>query len=127
MTTDEIIHINVFFEKSRAARFAEVAEKEKQRAKWTDKLNHSPGLKPEFAIWLPSNAPILEQLKQKGAPEACSIISSSSRLDGKSMRLEEAIEAVKVDGWGSVIICITGKLGYYYGERGERRALLIKR
>lgn len=126
MTQDEILHVKTFFEKGRSERFAEMGDKEKPRAKWTDKLNHAPGLKPEHASWLPSNADIVTQLKQKGAPETCSIISNSSRLDGKSMPLEEAVEEVKRDGWGSVLICIPGKLGYYYGESGERRALLTR-
>ena len=126
MNTDEILHVKAFFEKGRSERFAEMGDKEKTRSKWTDKLNHSPGLKPEHTTWLPSNADILTQLKQKGAPQTCSIISNSSRLDGKSMDLEEAIKEVKHDGWGSVLICIPGKLGYYYGESGEQRALLTR-
>jgi len=126
MTPDEILQVKTFFEMNRFERFAEMGGKEKPRAKWTDKLNHAPGLKPEHASWLSSNADISAQLKQKGAPETCSIISNSSRLDGKSMRLEEAIEEVQRDGWGSILICIPGKLGYYYGESGERRALLTR-
>jgi hypothetical protein len=126
MAPDEILHVKTFFEKGRSERFAEMGDKEKSRAKWTDKLNHAPGLKPDHASWLPSNVDIIAQLKQKGAPETCTIISNSSRLDGKRMRLEEAIEEVKRDGWGSVLICIPGKLGYYYGESGELRALLTR-
>ena len=126
MTQDEILHVKTFFVKGRSERFAEMGDKEKSRAKWTDKLNHAPGLKPEHTSWLPSNADIVVLLKQLGAPETCSIISNSSRLDGKSMQLVEAIEEVKHDGWGSALICIPGKLGYYYGESGERRALLTR-
>ena len=126
MREDEILHVKAFFEKGRSERFAEMGDKEKQRSKWTDKLNHSPGLKAEHVSWLPSNADIITELKKKGAPDTCSIISNSSRLDGEKMPLEEAIKEVKQDGWGSVLICIPGKLGYYYGESGERSALLTR-
>ena len=126
MTEDEVHHVKAFFEKGRSERFAEMGDKEKQRSKWTDKLNHSPGLKAEHVSWLPSNADIINELKKKGAPDTCSIISNSTRLDGKKMSLEEAIKEVKQDGWGTVLICIPGKLGYYYGESGERRALLTR-
>lgn len=126
MTEDEILHVKAFFEKGRAERFAETGDKEKQRAKWTDKLNHSPGVKPEYVSWLPSNADIITELKKNGAPDTCSIISNSARLDGTKMTLEEAIKGVKADGWGSVLICIPGKLGYYYGESGERRGILAR-
>lgn len=126
MSDDEILHVKAFFQKGRAERFAEMGDKEKHRAKWTDKLNHSPGLKPEHVSWLPSNADIITELKKKGAPATCSIISNSTRLDGTKMPLEEAIKGVKEDGWGSIVICIPGRLGYYYGESGERRGLLTR-
>jgi len=126
MTEDEILHVKAFFEKGRSERFAEIGDKEKQRAKWTDKLNHSPGFKSEHIFWLPSKTDIFAELKKKGAPDTCAIISNSSRLDGKKMPLEEAIKEVQHDGWGSILICIPGKLGYYYGESGERRGLLTR-
>lgn len=126
MTEDEVLHVKAFFEKGRSERFAVMGDKEKQRSKWTDKLNHSSGLKPEYVSWRPPSADIITELKKKGAPDACSIISNSSRLDGKKLPLEEAIKEVKQDGWGSVLICIPGKLGYYYAESGERRGLLTR-
>lgn len=56
----------------------------------------------------------------------CYVVSDASDIDGQEMPLAEAIEAIELRGWGALISCIPGELGYYYDECGARRALLMR-
>jgi len=51
-------------------------------------------------------------------------VSAVGVLDGQEMWLEDAISQTEAGGWGTLIGCTPGRLGYYYGEAGEQRLLL---
>lgn len=51
-------------------------------------------------------------------------VISDSKIDGKVMPLPDAIHATSMNGSGTIISCIPGRLAYYYDEVGERRGLL---
>jgi len=58
-------------------------------------------------------------LRRMGAPETCYVISESE-LDEKEMGLLSALKETIGYGFGTVISCIPGRLGYFEGEVRER-------
>lgn len=123
---EELI-IKNFFQRTRRERYFEIRNKEKQRSKWLDKLNHTPGLETRYTTWLTPKDDAFSILKSKGAPEKCFVISCFDEIDKKEMKLLEAIEKTKISGWGTIIGCIPGKLGFYYGELGESSAIIERK
>jgi hypothetical protein len=63
-------------------------------------------------------------LRIRGAPAACWLVSQRSDWDGRQMPLTNALEAVVGAGFGTVISCIAGRLGYFEGEGPSDRHLL---
>ncbi|HEX9097159.1 MAG TPA: hypothetical protein VF990_13800 [Candidatus Dormibacteraeota bacterium] len=66
-------------------------------------------------------------LRVKGAPAVCWLVSERSDWDGRQMPLANALDAVVGAGFGTVISCIPGRLGYFEGESPENRHLLERR
>ena len=119
--------ISSFFKPGRKERYLTIRGNKKRRNKWLDKLNHTPGLIEKYQTELNSKANIYAELKKRGAPEGCFVISCSEEIDLKEMSLNEAINQSEIFGWGTIISCIPGSLAYYYGEMGEQRVILEKR
>ncbi len=70
---------------------------------------------------------VLTELRQRGAPEACYVISTRSDLDGRTMPLAEALGEVHAMQMGTLISCIPGQLAYYEGEDPHERYVLHRR
>jgi len=66
-------------------------------------------------------------LRVRGAPAACWLVSERSEWDGRQMPLANALDSVIGAGFGTVISCIPGRLGYFEGEGPENRHLLERR
>ena len=92
----------------------------KGRQKVRQYLDHEMRFDPRHVVpltGLESLPPrILKRLQESGAPEQCFIVSSDQRIDGREMRLADAIDAVIASASGSCISCIPGKLAYWQGE-----------
>ncbi|RLB59186.1 MAG: hypothetical protein DRI90_15740 [Deltaproteobacteria bacterium] len=116
--------VSRFFVRPRAKRFLAIRAHPQKRRKWLDKLSHSPGLDSRYVRWLSKDADVLKHLRRHGAPDECFVISASPELDGAVMDVETALARVMALGYGAVIACIPDRLAYYYGELGERHALL---
>jgi hypothetical protein len=99
----------------------------KKRSRFLNRLNHTIDLDERFATWYKSNADILQILLTKGAPSNCYLMSAASELDQKELPLKDAIGLIPLHGWGTILCAIPGKLGYYYDEGGERRAILERK
>jgi hypothetical protein len=119
--------IRAFFASAKRERYLTLFAKPKGRAKALRKLNHAHFFDPRYAIELPTMTDVLLLLRSKGAPETCHVISDSARLDGQDMPLAEALPMAEIEMSGTLIGCIPGQLGYYYGEAGEQRLLLEKK
>ena len=119
--------VETFFVAGRQERYFTIRNNKLRRRKWLDKLNHTPGLNERYVHWIDSNTDVLAVLRGKGAPDICYVISCSQEIDRREMQLEEALAETEILGWGTVIGCIPGALGYYYGEMGSKlRAILEK-
>lgn len=43
---------------------------------------------------------------------------------GRQMPLREALRAIEIQMFGTLVRCVPGSLAYYYGENGEERVIL---
>ncbi len=72
------------------------------------------------------NVDVLSLLRSKGAPESCFVISDSSEIDRTEQVLATALQKMREYGWGTIISCIPGQLGFFYGEEGGIQLILEK-
>jgi hypothetical protein len=98
----------------------------RRRTQFLDCLNHCRDLDPRYARPLASNVDVLALLRSHGAPDRCYVLSAADELDSREMTLAEAVSDAAMLGWGTIISCIPGRLGYYHDEQGERRYLLVR-
>nr|AAK28570.1 hypothetical protein [uncultured bacterium] len=123
MNTFDAAIIATFIAPERRYRYTEMLSS-KKRSQFLGRLNHTIDLDERFTTWLKSNADILKILREKDAPTNCYLMSADLELDQKEFPLQEALTLIPCGGWGTILCSIPGKLGYYYGECGERRAIL---
>jgi len=67
---------------------------------------------------------ILRVLRLKGARQTCWVISEDSDLDGKELRLEDAVERTIGSDMGTILSCVPGRLAVFAGE--DEKLLLAK-
>jgi hypothetical protein len=60
------------------------------------------------------------------APTQCLLISSNKKLDQKALPLQEALNSIVGMGYGTLVICVPDKLGYFEGEEQNDRWLLAR-
>lgn len=116
--------IRAFITPARRTRWLESLASAKRRARMLDHLNHCRDLDERYATLLPSNTDVVALLRSRGAAPMCYVLSDTKEIDGQMLPLAEAVSAAELGGWGTIISCIKGQLGYYYDELGERRMLL---
>ncbi len=101
---------------------------EKRRRDVRDLLDHSVRLDPRFCRHLTGSeafaAPVDALLRKAGAPALCYVLAANSQLDGREMRLREALDAIIGDGEGAFISCIPGRLGFYEGAEMKSSYIL---
>ena len=119
--------IKAFIVHGKCNRYIELLAKPKRRKKILDDLNHCRDINPKYSTEVHSHSDIFQLLKSKGAPETCYVISDVPELDGREMPLSDALDEVEIGIWGTLIGCVPGRLGYYYGESGERRSILERK
>ena len=120
---DEEATVHAFIIKEKKQRYIDMLANSKKRAKIVDDLNHCRDIDERFAtpvLW--NNA--FDELKKRGAPVTCRLISSISGLNEKVLPLAAALPLVEEGGWGTILCCIPGQLAYYFDECGFRRLIL---
>lgn len=122
-TNDETV-ISLAIERTSRSRYREGLLIPKKRRKLLDKLNHNPPLDPRHTKWFPSFTKAVDSININPSKEVY-ILSDTDEIDGKHMSFEDAISKVPSFGWGT-IICISQTLAIYYGECGERAAVIQK-
>ena len=118
--------IQAFVIKEKKQRYLEMLANSKKRAKFLDGLNHCSDLDERFTTpvcWHDA----IDELRKRGAPDRCHIISSINEFDGIDLPLAAALLWVEQQGWGTIICCIPGQLAYYYDECGFRRLILERK
>jgi len=98
----------------------------KRRDDITRELAHFKWLDMRFAKKIAPNqqtpSAIAALLRSKGAGLTCTVISESSKMDGRELGLDEALREVVGYGMGTILSCIPGKLAYFEDE--DERLLL---
>ena len=63
-------------------------------------------------------------LQSRAAPELCYVVSENAGLDGRTLRLKDALGLIVGMSIGTLVSCIPGRRRYFEGEdRGERFVL----
>lgn len=119
--------IRAFISPPRRTRWLESLASAKRRRRFLDRLNHCWDLDERYAKLLSSNVDIVAVLMDHGAPTTCYVLSDTTALDGQELPLAEAVTEAELNGWGTIISCLPGRLAYYYDECGERRMLLERK
>ena len=113
--------VRAFADPSKKARYLSLLGSKKGRATFLVELPHSLALDPRCAFAVDGDAmAVLRMLQQRGAPATCHLISASPDLDGRTIRLEEAVDlVVNEDHEGAIIVCLPGELAYYEDDYGH--------
>jgi hypothetical protein len=69
---------------------------------------------------------LLRLLRERGAPELCHVVAQDDEVDGRNLRLLDAVEACIDDG-AALLICIPGRLALHFPEPPESPVLLESR
>ncbi|HSH58489.1 MAG TPA: hypothetical protein VK988_02390 [Acidimicrobiales bacterium] len=120
--------VRAFMLRDRRDRWIASLSTARRRRKATDRLAHLRDLDPRYAHRLePSgqqSSVILDELRRRGAPATCHVISENTSLDARDLPLEDILDEVVGSMHGTIVICVAGELAYYEGEdQGERYIL----
>jgi hypothetical protein len=102
----------------------------KHRRKFLHSLYHQPPFPDSYVTDLSHKQPhipperIFAELRARGAPDECYVISNDSEYDGTTMKLEEALNEV---GDGSILLCIPARLAYWESENGSDKWIAERR
>ena len=129
MNHSEEMFARSFIVPEKRERYLSLLQSKKGRDKLRERFYHHPDLDPRFAHLVPagqqSSTSIERLLRSKGAPDTCWVMSTNDEIDGREMKLAEALEEV---AWycddGTLLSCIPGRLAYFeLAEPGERYIL----
>lgn len=122
--------IRAFIVPDKCERYLCLFGTKKGRRKLTARLDHNHDLDSRSLHRVPpsiqSAGSIHALLKQRGAPSSCHVISANCHLDGQQMELSDALAETVGYGFGTIISCIPGKLGYFEAEDPGERYLLYR-
>jgi hypothetical protein len=131
MSDREMRLIQAFVLPAKRERYAGFLGSPKRRAKFLRELHHFRDFAPRYLVDVKggtdSSAGLLAELRRRGAPDECHVISASSRLDNTTMPLTTAIPEIFGLVEGTLICCIPGTLAYYEGEAPKGRFILDRR
>jgi hypothetical protein len=120
--------LSKFIEPVHRPRFRDSLRDEKLRVKLRDRLAHFDWLDTRY-IQDPGRLDaesVIGRLRSLGAPGTCLIVSEDDELDGRFMRLDDAVAAALWDNVGTLISCIPGRLAFYIDELRREAAVLVR-
>jgi len=132
--------IRAFIIPAKRQRYLDKLGSQKTRGKFiSSHLHHMADLDERYAEELDPHMPLVEwenrhtaritsiyeQLRGRGAPSRCYVISTSD-LDGQEGELRETLERVVGSHEGTFISCIPGRLAYFEGEDENERYILMR-
>lgn len=119
----ETATVQAFIIKEKKQRYLDMLADPKKRDKIVDGLNHCRDIDERFATPVAWNVAI-DELRRRGAPDTCHVLSSITGMDGIDLPLAAAIHMMEEGGWGTILCCLPGQLAYYFDEWGLRRLIL---
>lgn len=121
---NEEILISLAIDRAQLSKYHDLPKASKKRTRMLAKLNHKPPLDMRRTEWFSSFSKALQTIHVEPTAEVY-LLSSASEIDGRIMIFREAIEAVLRAGWGT-IIGVSPSLAIWYGEQGQRGAIIKK-
>lgn len=102
----------------------------KKRKKLSDERRHFRDLDPDCLVEIdPSDYEVERihgRLRERGAGTHCHAISSHPEIDGRRLPLTDALTEVVFKGGGTLLSCMSGRLGYFEGEHRKDRYILAR-
>jgi hypothetical protein len=133
MTDDSEAHetgLSAFVSRDGRARFRELLKSPRGRRKLRSELAHFSHLDPTLAteqVGAGRASELVDRLRNLGAGESCYLLAESADLDGKTIRLEDALAAIAAqDHLAAFVSCVPGRLAYFHGEDREQRFILVR-
>jgi hypothetical protein len=122
---DEADLVVPFVEPDKRGRCVTLMGSTNGRRKFIAGLDHWRDFDHRFASRVPaaqqSSTELARLLRAWGSEDTVRIVSTNRELDGKKLRLEEALEGTIGMGHGTILVCAAGRLAYYESEEpGER-------
>ena len=95
------------------------------RKKFVARLAHLDLLDTRFAHLIDPQEQTIDSiegdLKGRGAPSSCYVVSENPSVDGRRMAFRDALETIVGSGMGTFLSCVTGSLAYFEGEEPGAR------
>lgn len=122
MNEDALISLAI--DRPQRGRYRLLLANPKKRNWLLGKLNHRPPLDPRYTRWFASLTKALASIEVAPSTQVY-LLSFDEELDGTSMSFADAVDQVPMHGWGT-LIGVSPCLALYYGECGERAAVIMK-
>lgn len=125
----EVDTIRAFVVPAKRDRYVAFLTNQKRRKEFSRDLAHWNDFDPRWIVRIvPSSQNpkgIGETLKKHGAPDVCQAISELEELDGREIRLADALQRIVGYQMGTILCCIPGRLAYFENE--DTRFILQRR
>lgn len=129
MNEHEQAFVRAFIVPDKQDRYLQKLASARHRREFLRKLHHGFDFERKYLVHVPpaeqTAALIQKRLHKLGAPDSCHVIAAHSELDGKALRLEDALQKILGMVDGVLLSCIPGVLAYFEGEEMKSRYLLI--
>ena len=117
----------LFVTREKRQRYRELLQTPSGRRKLLDRLNHNNDFDPRYLRRFANDVSadrIEASLRGHGAQDTCHVFSTIAAIDGKELRLRDALWETVSRNTGSMLSCIPGRLGYFESEDFERFLLI---
>ena len=112
--------IDLFIKKDKQERYRFKLAGKKHRKEMLDSLNHHLDFREDRALKLKAcernHDWILNSLKNVGTANACNLIADGCELDGERLDLEEGVNILLTNPWGTILICDQPRCAFYKEE-----------
>ncbi len=127
----EAAFVRAFLPKEKWARYLQLLPNRHRRGEVLVSLNRTLEVLPGCAREVPEEEDFPEALEMMllahGAPPTCHVVASGLRLDGREVPLGEALHATCLHPFGSLLLCLPGRLALHRPQAPGRSVLLEKR
>lgn len=124
-----VVFAKAFIHPARRGRWLTLLGSKKGRDRLLADLDHGYDFDPKLAEPLGpcDHRAVLQALRKAGAWRLCLVLSSNALIDGQTMELEEAVEAVVAQDFGTYLICDPERLAFFESEDKGQRYLLRRK
>jgi hypothetical protein len=130
MLSREIQLVETFVVRDKQERYKGFLSSAKRRQKFLRELYHFRDFIPDCVVELRGQNDTADgltaDLRRRGAPAECYVVSVDDTFDGSTRPLADVIREVFTFVEGTLICCVPGRLAYYEGEAPKNRFILSR-